>query len=410
MRRREAWRAALSLPAALLALAGLAGAGQAAAPAAKLAKACIEERTDELLSAGRKLLEEDRDRLAEAAEARPRAFELPALIYIRQGKLAAARDWYGKLLGRLPEESTSAGLYREALGLLQTQIGLAETSDSRYARAGYSYVGSLRDIEGSQGRTYALVIWRKSPCGFKVPGIADDARAELFETAAGRRLVRRDEIDPAQGLIEPDAILVQGPDGDPMVSLHVYTGGDCWDCGYRRVFRISGGSLEEITLPKDSPGPIHRAEDLDADGIPEFLVFDGRWQSYRKLCWDCSPSVAAVYRLKNGKAVEACDRFPGYYQEQIAEAEAALDNQTEFDLRARWAVGAYLSFIQIGDIDAARKFLRKQLPAPGRGYSYKDAQRADEMVADLQRQLARVERLLSRPCSVLDMTAGDRKE
>jgi phosphoribosylamine--glycine ligase len=312
MRRLRVRRAALSLPAALLALAGLAGAGQAAAPAAKLAKACIEEKADELLSAGRKLLEDDRDRLAEAAEARPRAFELPALIYIRQGELTAARAWYDELLGRLPEESTSAGLYREALGLLQTQIGLAETSDSRYARAGYSYVGSLSDIEGPEGRTYALVTWRKSPCGFKVPDIEDDARVELFETAAGRRLVRRDEIDPAQGLIEPDAILVQGPDGDPLVSLHVYTGGNCWDCGYRRVFRIGGRSLEEITLPKDSPGPIHRAADLNADGIPEFLAFDGRWQSYRDLCRDCSPTVAAVYRLKNGKAVEACDRFPDF--------------------------------------------------------------------------------------------------
>ena len=294
MRRREARRAALSLPAALLALAGLAGAGQAAAPAAKLAKACIEERADELLSAGRKLLEEDRDRLAEAAEARPRAFELPALIYIRQGELSAARDWYGELLGRMPEDSASAGLYREALGRVEIQIRLAETSDSRYARTGYSYIGSLNDIEGPEGRSHALVTWRKSPCGFKAPDLEDDARVELFEAISASRLVRRDEIDPAQGLIEPDVILMQGPDHDPLVSLHVYTGGNCWDCGYRRVFRISGGSLEEVTLPKDSPGPIHRAEDLDGDGIPELLSFDGRWESYRDLCRDCSPSVAAT--------------------------------------------------------------------------------------------------------------------
>ncbi len=60
----------------------------------------------------------------------------------------------------------------------------------------------------------------------------------------------------------------------------------------------------------------------------------------------------------------------------------------------------------MGDYDDARQFLRKQLPAPGRGYGYKDSRRADEMLADLQKQLRRVERLLSRPCPVLDMRAG----
>jgi hypothetical protein len=63
----------------------------------------------------------------------------------------------------------------------------------------------------------------------------------------------------------------------------------------------------------------------------------------------------------------------------------------------------------MGDIDAARQFLKKQLPAPGRGYGYRDSRRADEMMVDLQRQLTRVERLLSRPCPVLDMTAGGRQ-
>ena len=60
----------------------------------------------------------------------------------------------------------------------------------------------------------------------------------------------------------------------------------------------------------------------------------------------------------------------------------------------------------LGDHDAARQFLRKQLPAPGRGYSYKEARRADGMMIDLQRQLTRVERLMARPCPALDMTAG----
>ena len=155
MKRPQARRAALIPLMGLFVLTGLAGAGLAAGPAAQLANACIEEKTDELLSAGRKLLEDDRDRIAEAAEARPRAFELPALIYIRQGKLAAARDWYGELLGRLPEESTSAGLYREALDRVDIQIRLAETSDSRYARTGYSYIGSLNDMPISFRENYS---------------------------------------------------------------------------------------------------------------------------------------------------------------------------------------------------------------------------------------------------------------
>lgn len=103
-------------------------------------------------------------------------------------------------------------------------------------------------------------------------------------------------------------------DGEPEVLFDLYTGGaHC--CLYTMFFRFANGSYERHVHSWGNPG--YRLRDLGADGRPEFVTGDDRF-NYAFSCYACSAVPVLVQRYEQGRLVNVTRRFP-----QLIRADAA---------------------------------------------------------------------------------------
>jgi hypothetical protein len=95
-------------------------------------------------------------------------------------------------------------------------------------------------------------------------------------------------------------------DGEPEAMLDLYTGGaHC--CLYTTFFRYVDGQYVRRVHNWSNPG--YRLRDLGADGRPEFLTGDDRF-NYAFSCYACSGVPVLIQRYERGRLVNVTRRFP----------------------------------------------------------------------------------------------------
>jgi hypothetical protein len=95
-------------------------------------------------------------------------------------------------------------------------------------------------------------------------------------------------------------------DGEPEVLFDLYTGGaHC--CLYTMFFRFATGTYVRHVHSWGNPG--YRLRDLGADGRPEFVTGDDRF-NYAFSCYACSAVPVLVQQYEQGRLVNVTRRFP----------------------------------------------------------------------------------------------------
>jgi hypothetical protein len=95
-------------------------------------------------------------------------------------------------------------------------------------------------------------------------------------------------------------------DGEPEAMLDLSTGGaHC--CLYTTFFRYIAGQYVRQVHNWSNPG--YRLRDLGADGRPEFLTGDDRF-NYAFSCYACSGVPVLIQRYERGRLVNVTRRFP----------------------------------------------------------------------------------------------------
>ena len=133
------------------------------------------------------------------------------------------------------------------------------------------------------------------------------ADAVLVDTDV-RALCSNCSVWPASGG-DPDSTSVAvadlDRDGEPEVLLDLYTGGaHC--CVYTTFFRFTDGTYARRAHSWGNPS--YRLRDLGADGRPEFLTADDRF-NYAFSCFACSAAPILIQRYAQGKLVNVTRNF-----------------------------------------------------------------------------------------------------
>lgn len=131
------------------------------------------------------------------------------------------------------------------------------------------------------------------------------------------------------------------------------TGGNCWTCGYLRLFQVKDHKVFELLSNLPETQVIYGIMDLDNNGIKELIVLGAEWEFYMELCHACSPSVDFVYTWKDDRYQDASSEFPLYYEEKIKRIESEIEGMSVEDRGSDYyigrAVSIFLNYVKIGE-------------------------------------------------------------
>jgi hypothetical protein len=151
-------------------------------------------------------------------------------------------------------------------------------------------------------------------------------------------------------------------DGEPEALLDLYTGGaHC--CLYTTFFRYAAGQYVRRVHNWSNPG--YRLRDLGADGRPEFLTGDDRF-NYAFSCYACSGPPLLVQRYAQGRLVNVTRSFPKTVRADAARWWAVYKKAVRLRVSPSGILPTYLAdeyLLGRGAIAWAR--VRKEVARPG---------------------------------------------
>jgi hypothetical protein len=104
-------------------------------------------------------------------------------------------------------------------------------------------------------------------------------------------------------------------------------GGNCWICASLLVFQVKDHKARQFLSNLPWAQAIYEIRDLNGDGIKELIVIDSEWEDKSGLCHTCSPKIDIIYTWKKDDYKEASIEFPFYYDNKIKELETEIQKR-----------------------------------------------------------------------------------
>lgn len=104
-------------------------------------------------------------------------------------------------------------------------------------------------------------------------------------------------------------------------------GGNCWTCASLLVFQVKDHKAKQFLGKLPWSQAIYEIRDLNGDGIKELIVIDAEWEDESGLCHACSPKIDVIYAWKKDDYKESSIEFPSYYDDRIREAEIEIQKR-----------------------------------------------------------------------------------
>lgn len=176
------------------------------------------------------------------------------------------------------------------------------------------------------------------------------------------------QVDMAAGLHELTGADITG-EGHPDAIIETFSGGA--HCCFSTVVYDLGPTLTQVLRTPESNCSGH-FEDLDADGVMEFITCDDRF-AYQYCCFAGSPAVKVIMKYTPGEGyLPASTGFRRLYAEDIANHTAAAETAApgdfcEWDETTKCAVlPVVLDYLYSGQPDQAWSELARLYPYPDR--------------------------------------------
>jgi hypothetical protein len=129
-------------------------------------------------------------------------------------------------------------------------------------------------------------------------------------------------------------------------------GGNCWTCASLLVFQVKDHKARQFLGKLPWSQAITEIRDLNGDGIKELIVLDAEWEDESGLCHACSPQIDIIYAWKKDDYREASIEFPSYYDDRIREAESEIQKRIRerdgLDYYIGSSMATFFDYIQKG--------------------------------------------------------------
>ncbi|MBI3324561.1 MAG: hypothetical protein HYZ92_04705 [Candidatus Omnitrophica bacterium] len=200
-------------------------------------------------------------------------------------------------------------------------------------------------VSSSRGPRLAA-IWARWAEGYR-----DATRLEVYELSEPGPSTTFRILGQADGgwlAFEPPSGNDLTGDGVPELVVRDSTGGNCWGCAPLRIFTLEPERLRELRPLVAADHSPRALQDLDADGRPELVAIDTRWEFYQGFCHAGSPGVMAVYAWRGGRYVEVSPSFPSFFEREIGRYEGQLSGLLDDEAYLSHAVSIFLNYAAMG--------------------------------------------------------------